>query len=228
MHSARVRQLSSTLTDQERGFAISNGPVYYVNVERVSSTREQLLEVGLRQLRLTGYTATGLKEVLDLAGVPKGSFYHHFPSKEAFASDLIGRYAEAEAERVHRVLDDTDVPPLKRLRSYFEELSTVNGYQAEVSGCLMGSLSLEVADHNDALQTQLQSLFGILQNAIAIVLRSAIQRGDLEKSNKPDALADFIMNSYEGALVRMKADRCNRPLESFLHFTFDVILKKRK
>ena len=51
------------------------------------STREHLLEVGLERLRSTGYTATGVKEVLDLANVPKGSFYHYFPSKEAFAGE---------------------------------------------------------------------------------------------------------------------------------------------
>ena len=197
-------------------------------MERTSSTREHLLEVGLRQLRLTGYTATGVKDILDLAGVPKGSFYHYFPSKEAFAGDLISRYAQIEAERVHRILDDSKIPPLKRLRNYFEELSAVNGHDAEVSGCLMGSMSLEVADHNEALQTQLRSLFEVLQSSVAGVLRLALQRGDLDQTSKPDDLADFLVNSYEGALVRMKADRCNRPLESFLHFTFNVLLRKKR
>ena len=197
-------------------------------MERTSSTREHLLEVGLRQLRLTGYTATGVKDILDLAGVPKGSFYHYFPSKEAFAGDLISRYAQIEAERVHRILDDSKIPPLKRLRNYFEELSAVNGYDAEVSGCLMGSMSLEVADHNEALQTQLRSLFEVLQSSVAGVLRLALQRGDLDQTSKPDDLADFLVNSYEGALVRMKADRCNRPLENFLHFTFNVLLRKKR
>ena len=197
-------------------------------MNRVESTREHLLEVGLKQLRLTGYTATGVKDILDLAGVPKGSFYHYFPSKEAFTGQLIDRYAEIEAERLRRILDDSSAPPLKRLRSLFEELSTANGHHAEVSGCLMGNLSLEIADHNDALQIQLRSLFEVLQKAIATVLRSAIQRGDLEKTVKPDAMADFLVNSYEGALVRMKADRCNRPLENFLHVTFDVLLKRKR
>ena len=197
-------------------------------MSRGSSTREHLLEVGLKQLRLTGYTATGVKDILDLAGIPKGSFYHYFPSKEAFAGDLISRYADTESERVRRILDNSTAPPLKRLRSYFEELSATNGYNAEVSGCLMGSMSLEVADHNEALQTQLRSLFEVLQRSIAGVVRLAIERGDLDKAVKPDALADFLVNSYEGALVRMKADRSNRPLENFLHFTLDVILKKKK
>ena len=194
----------------------------------MDSTREHLLEVGLRQIRLTGYTATGVKEILDLAGVPKGSFYHHFPSKEAYAGDLISRYGAIEAERIQRILEDSTIPPLKRLRLYFEELSAANGYDAEVSGCLIGSMSLEVADHSEALQTQLRSLFEILQGSVAGVLRSAIQRGELDKALKPDALAEFLVNGYEGALVRMKADRSNRPLENFLTLAFDVLLRKKK
>ena len=195
-------------------------------MSRESSTREHLLEVGLTQLRLTGYTATGVKDILDLAGVPKGSFYHYFPSKEAFARDLIEKYAKAEAERARRILDDETVAPLKRLRSYFEELAKANGFDAEVNGCLMGSMSLEVADHNEALQAQLRSLFETWQKEIATVLRQAIQRGDLNKTVRPDALADFLLSSYEGALVRMKSDRSNRPLVNFLHFAFEVLLKR--
>ncbi len=191
-------------------------------------TREHLLEVGLRQVRLSGYTATGVKEILQLAGVPKGSFYHHFPSKEAFASELLQRYADAEIERIHRILDDVTVAPLKRLRAYFEELATTNGFGAEVSGCLIGSMSLEVAGQSEALRGQLRSLFDIWQEAIARVLREAVQRNDLSKTLKVDETAEFLLNGYEGALVRMKADQSNRPLENFLRFAFTVVLKKSR
>ena len=191
-----------------------------------STTREHLLEVGLRQLRSTGYTATGVKEVLDLANVPKGSFYHYFPSKEAFVSELFTRYAEGEGERAQRLLGDAAGAPLKRLRRYFEELISVYGKKGEVSGCLVGAMSLEVGDHIPKLQAQLQSMYEGWQGGIADVLRQAVKRGDLKKSTKPDALAEFILNSYEGALVRMKADQSDRPLENFLHFVFDVLLQK--
>ncbi len=197
-------------------------------MQKTVSTREHLLEVGLRQVRLSGYTATGVKEILQLAGVPKGSFYHHFASKEAFASELLQRYADAEVDRIQRVLVDAKVAPLKRLRSYFEDLVTTNGFGAEVSGCLLGSMSLEVAGQSEALQGQLRSLFGIWQEAIARVLREAVQRNDLSKTLKADETAEFLLNGYEGALVRMKADQSNRPIENFLHFAFDVVLKKRR
>ena len=197
-------------------------------MQKIKSTREHLLEVGLRQVRLSGYTATGVKEVLQLAGVPKGSFYHHFPSKEAFASELLQRYADAEAERIQRILDDVTVAPLKRLRIYLNELVTTNGFDAEVSGCLMGSMSLEVASQSEALQGQLRALFDIWQKAIARVLREAVQRNELSKTTQADETAEFLLNGYEGALVRMKADQSNQPLKNFLRFAFNVVLKKSR
>lgn len=190
-----------------------------------STTREHLLEVGLRQLRATGYTATGVKEVLDLAQVPKGSFYHYFPSKESFVGELFERYAREEGERAQRLLGDTFVPPFKRLRTYFEELISVYGQPGESAGCLIGAMSLEIADHIPRLQAQLQSMYTGWQDGIADVLRQAIRQGDLPKSTKPGPLAEFILNSYEGALVRMKAEQNSSPLKNFLHFIFDVLLK---
>ena len=190
------------------------------------STREHLLEVGLERLRSTGYTATGVKEVLDLANVPKGSFYHYFPSKEAFAGEVFQRYVEGEVRRMERILGDRKVAPLKRLRRYFEEMISVYGQKATVSGCLVGSLSLEIADHSPKLQAQLKAVYGDWQRTLADVLREAVERGDLARSTQPDRLAEFLLNSYEGALVRMKADRSDRPLENFLHFAFDVLLKR--
>jgi TetR/AcrR family transcriptional regulator, transcriptional repressor for nem operon len=190
------------------------------------STREHLLEVGLERLRSTGYTATGVKEVLDLANVPKGSFYHYFESKEAFAGEVFQRYADGEMQRAERILGDRKAAPLKRLRRYFEELISVYGQAGDISGCLVGSLSLEVADHSPKLRSKLQAVFGGWQKGIADVLREATERGDLPRSTKPDELAEFLLNSYEGALVRMKAEKSDKPLQTFLHFAFNVLLKK--
>jgi TetR/AcrR family transcriptional repressor of nem operon len=190
------------------------------------STREHLLEVGLKSIHSTGYTATGVKEVLDLANVPKGSFYHYFASKEAFAGEVFERYADGERRRAERILGDRKAAPLKRLRRYFEELTSIYGQSGSTYGCLLGNLSLEVAAHSPKLQAQFQAAFGGWQKGIADVLQEAVERGDLGRSTKPDELAGFLLNSYEGALVRMKAEKSDKSLENFLHFAFDVLLKK--
>jgi TetR/AcrR family transcriptional repressor of nem operon len=172
-----------------------------------------------------GYASTGVKEILDEADVPKGSFYHHFASKEDFAKEVLELYVRGEEERAEKVLRDGKGSPLKRLRRYFEELIDVYGPTATISGCMMGNLSLEMADHSDSIQSLLHESFSNWQTGVAGVLQEAIDRGDLAKSNKPQELAAFLLNSYEGALLRSKADRSSKPLENFLHFTFNVLLK---
>jgi TetR/AcrR family transcriptional repressor of nem operon len=195
------------------------------NVTDTPSTRDHLLQVGLRRIRSLGYAATGVKEILDEADVPKGSFYHHFASKEAFAKEVLALYVRGENERAVKLLGQGKAAPLRRLRRYFEELIAIYGPTATISGCLMGNLSLEMADHSDSIQSLLHQSFTNWQAAVAAVLQEAIDRGDLARSAKPQELAGFLLNSYEGALLRSKADRSAKPLEAFLHFTFNVLLR---
>ena len=136
----------------------------------VQTTRERLIEIGLKRIHKIGYAATGVTEILDLAGVPKGSFYHYFPSKEAFAQEVLQRYAYREAQRWETILGDDKLPPLKRLRKYFNELMSVYGQKGPISGCLLGTMSVEVAEHSPDIQSLLSSAFGSWQQAIAAVL----------------------------------------------------------
>jgi len=190
-----------------------------------SRNTRDLLQVGLRRIHSMGYASTGVKEILDEADVPKGSFYHYFASKEAFANEVLALYVRGENERAEKILLGGKGAPLRRLRRYFEELIAVYGPAAKVSGCMIGNLSLEMADHSDSIQSLLHESFSNWQTRIAGILQEAIDRGDLAKSNKPQELASFLLNSYEGALLRSKADRSSKPLESFLHFAFSVLLK---
>ena len=189
-------------------------------------TREQLIEVGLQRIHAAGYGATGVNEILQLADIPKGSFYHHFPSKEAFAEAVLERYGAEEMSRSERLLGDKSVAPLKRLRLYFEELLAVYGRTGPISGCLLGNMALEVADHSDKLQPVLKAIFSVWTEAIVEVLREAVAKGDLDPSVKPKEMAAFLLNNWEGALLRSKVERSDQPLELFLHFTFKVLLKK--
>jgi TetR/AcrR family transcriptional repressor of nem operon len=190
------------------------------------STRERLIEVGLELMRKHGYGATGLQELLRAAGVPKGSFYHHFGSKEEFAVAVTGRYVTLATRHAEEILGNLRLAPLKRLRRYFEDLINLAGQTAPIPGCLLGSLSLEVASVSPLLQGHLHSSFTGWQAAVAAVLQEAIEKGDLPKSAKPEALAGFVLNSWEGALLRSQADKSNGPLKNFLHYVFEGLLAK--
>jgi TetR/AcrR family transcriptional repressor of nem operon len=189
------------------------------------SVRDHLIEMGLQHMQKTSYGSTGLKEVLSLAGVSKGSFYHYFSSKEEFGSAVLQRYLGAEVERAVTLLGESKIPPIKRLRKYFEELIGIYGPQGDRNGgCLLGNLSQEMANHSDLIQQTLQEGFRIWEVAVDAVLHEAVTRGELSKKVKTMEMASFILNTYEGALLRAKAERSEAPLQLFLQMIFGSFL----
>ncbi len=192
----------------------------------VPSTRERLLDAGLELMRRHGYGATGLKELLQAAGVPKGSFYHHFGSKEEFTATVIERYAALSGKHCCEILGDTRLAPLKRLRHYFEDLIHIAGPNAPIPGCLLGNLSLEIAGESARLQGTISSSFTYWQAGVAGVLQEAVEKGELPKSTETAALAGFVLNSWEGVLLRSQADKDEAPLKDFLHYVFEDLLAK--
>src|ERR1700744_3597900 len=124
------------------------------------TTRENLITVGVELIRSVGYTATGINQVLEAAKVPKGSFYHHFATKDEFVLEVIQRYAAVERERWEKFLDDSDTSALKKLRAYFKDLIVTYGRRGgPISGCLLGNLSLEIAGQNDEIRKLLAQGF---------------------------------------------------------------------
>ena len=188
-------------------------------------TREELIEVGLKQIHSAGYTATGINQILELADVPKGSFYHHFASKDAFAKEILEHYNFGEQERWESFLGDTKVSPLKRLRKYFKEMIAIYGRRGRSAGCLLGNMTLEIAEHNPELRGVLRKSFDRWQNAIAKTIREAIEQHELPKAANADELAAVLVNAWEGAQVRTKVEQSDKPLELFLDVTFNVLLK---
>ena len=188
-------------------------------------TREELIEVGLKQIHSAGYTATGINQILELADVPKGSFYHHFASKDAFAKEILEHYNFGEQKRWESFLGDTKVSPLKRLQRYFKEMIAIYGRRGRSAGCLLGNMTLDVAEHNPALRGVLRKSFDCWQNAIAKTIREAIEEHELPKTANADELAALLVNNWEGAQVRAKAEQSDKPLELFLDVAFNVLLK---
>lgn len=191
------------------------------------NTKENLIKVGLGLIHSTGYTATGINQVLEAAGVPKGSFYHHFTTKDDFVLAVILRYAEGEQERWEKFLSgDAKLSPLKNLRRYFRDLISTYGRRGgPICGCLLGNLSLEVAGQNDQIRTLLRKAYDAWQEAIAKALRAAIAAGELPKQCKANDMAALLVNNWEGAQVRAKTEQSDKPLELFFDSTFNVLLK---
>lgn len=192
------------------------------------STRDHLIDVGLRLMHQHGYQATGVSDILNAADVPKGSFYHHFESKEDFAAAALERYIAREAQHSATVLNDSNTPPLKRLKRYFLDLIKVYGQKGRTPGCLMGRFSLEIATESPQLRKRIGTAFTHWQHVVAMALEEAVAQKELPANTDPESLAGFLLNSWQGALVRSQAEKSDAALETFMHYVFDELLPKEQ
>jgi TetR/AcrR family transcriptional regulator, transcriptional repressor for nem operon len=190
------------------------------------STRDHLIDTGLKLMHQQGYNATGLTEILKAADTPKGSFYHHFGSKEDFAAAALERYTTREAKHAATVLNDAKAPPLKRLKRYFTDLVRFYGQKGEIPGCMMGRFSLEIAAANPQLRKQISGSFAHWEHTIATVVQQAVAQKELPADTDSESMAGFLLNSWEGALLRSQAEENDSPLEVFMHLVFDRLLKQ--
>ena len=190
------------------------------------STREHLLDVGVELMHQNGYNATGLTDILKAADVPKGSFYHHFGSKEDFAAAALEKYGMREREHTAAILNETATPPLTRLRRYFGDLVKIYGQKGAIPGCMMGRFSLEIPEESPKLRKRISASFNHWQQTIATVIRQAADRRELPAGTDPESLACFLLNSWEGALLRSQAEKNDAPLEIFQRHALDALAKK--
>jgi TetR/AcrR family transcriptional repressor of nem operon len=123
------------------------------------------------------------------------------------------------------LLGESNAAPIELLRKYFEELISVYGPRGDKKGgCLLGNLSQEMANQSALIRQILQAGFRVWEVAIDAVLQQAVARGELPKKAKTMEMASFILNSYEGALLRAKAERSEAPLRLFLQMIFGHFL----
>ena len=191
------------------------------------TTKAALVEAGTRLILEQGYHQTGIQDVLQAAGVPKGSFYYYFPSKEAFGQAVIAQFASAYLVRLEQYLGDTTARPLTRLRRHHEDLLARFERRGCRGGCLIGNLSQELADQHPRLRAQLDAVLTSWRARYAQLFREAQAVGDLRADRDPEALADFYLDSFEGALLRAKVSKSPAPLRVFLTCMFDGVLHGR-
>lgn len=184
-----------------------------------NETQQQLLQQGMAMLLRYGYHNLGIAAVLEATQIPKGSFYHHFESKEDFGLQVIDLYMKEVHAGLDQCLGDESLPPLQRVRRFFE--STEEKYRAEgYLGCLLGGLGQELSGVSEAFRRKVEQCFSEIARRIAACLREAIQRGDLPKETNPEKMAELLVNCWEGAALRTRLRRDPAPLREMLDFYF--------
>lgn len=178
-------------------------------------TRQLLIRTGLAALTEKGYAGVGVEEILRSAGVPKGSFYHCFDSKEAFGAELIAAYADYFAARLDRWFLDTTLSPLDRLRGFMKDASRGMKRHDFRRGCLVGNLGQEMGTLPESFRSHIIAVFSDWQRRTERCLAAARDAGQIAPTLSCRALAELFWIGWEGAVLRAKLERRAQPLDQF-------------
>jgi len=190
----------------------------HINIVK-PNVRERLLDTGLRVLHERGFNATSVQDITEAAGVPKGSFYNHFESKEDLGAEVVLRYLES-SNKTQAVLRDPKFSPYARLRKYFEGLVQVAEKKEFCGGCLLGNFGAELSEQSEMIRVRVSQEFSTWSTMIANVIAEAQAEGQISKDLPASTLAAFVLNGWEGALVRARVDKSKAALEQFVKVTF--------
>ena len=186
------------------------------------SVRGKLVQAGLETLHAQGFNGCSIQDITEAAGVPKGSFFNHFKSKELLVLDVLGPYGESN--RVDMLFDQSK-PPLERLRQHFNFLADSYARFDFERGCLLGNLGAEIATSHPPVREALREILKAWSGIVAGVLREAQATGEIKPDLNVDELGNFLVNAWEGVVLRLKIVKNRAPVDEFLDVCFRLLLR---
>lgn len=196
-------------------------PVYYLPMAH--DTAQRLLDAGIHLMLRHGYNATGIHTVLQLAGVPKGSFYHHFPTKQVFALEALRHHASRRLEQLDAVVSDDSRSPLDRIRRFLELEKARLAQDDCRAGSLLGMLGQELAATSRTFRELIEEYLQALATRFESCLFEAVELGEIPPWSDLTQRANVLVDGWEGAILRMKTAHNTAPLDAFIHFFFDSV-----
>ena len=174
--------------------------------ERGDKSARVALEDAAEELALTkGYPATTVDDICSAAGVTKGSFYHHFSSKDDLGRAVLDRYFARLMEEFSRGIAPSGAPSVDRLRSFLSHAERVAESPALARGCLIGSFALDLAETNPSVQNDLAGKCDRLAQVVAELIRAAAPAEYPDDGPSPEALGRQFVGALEGGIVLSKA-----------------------
>jgi TetR/AcrR family transcriptional repressor of nem operon len=171
-----------------------------------------------------GYSAVGLNEILAAAGVPKGSFYHYFGSKDAFGEALLDDYFEGYLADIDRVLAEPGFTMGERLMNYWRIWQDTQSFQDCQGKCLAVKLGVEVADLSEPMRAVLKRGTSGITDRLASAIEAGNADGSLPACDDPHAVAQSLYQLWVGASVMVKIERSLAPFQMAMATT-RVILR---
>ena len=160
---------------------------------------DKILSAAFTVFHERGFHDSGTQDIVDLAGVSKGSFYNHFKSKDALGLAVLDFYWDSHGQSL-RHLKAKDQPPLTRIQNYLESV----GYDEK--GCMVGNFSTEMAA-SDQFRTHISKLFKTWTTEVADCITDGQNDGTIRDNQSATELAQFVISSFEGTIMRAKVDR---------------------
>jgi TetR/AcrR family transcriptional repressor of nem operon len=192
------------------------------------SLREDILNAGLKVMFQSGYEGATVRDICAAAGAPHGSFTNHFGSKERFAKEVLDRYFANLQGHIKEALEDKSLTPRHRLEHYLKIISDVLAGDKWNRGCLIGDFSIETSSQSKLLRQRLEAIFKEWSAPFASCVAEAQAIGEIDSTFDPIDLAEFLLASWEGAILRMKVERGPAALERFKNIIFQTVFKERK
>jgi TetR/AcrR family transcriptional repressor of nem operon len=187
--------------------------------------RSRLLSAGLDIIHAQGFHGCGVQDITSAAGIPKGSFYNYFPTKDAFAVEVLEEYWSALEDAHAPILRNPRVAPTARIAAYFQALSQAHRQHDFVLGCLIGALALELSSNSADIRAKVHQLLDRWALPLSDCLREAQAGGALSPEPDANELAAVLIEAWEGAALRGKVMRDERPYRRFETVLLPALLR---
>lgn len=187
-------------------------------------TRSRLIELSIELMRQQGFHATGLNQLLKLAKVPKGSFYHYFDSKEQLGLAIIEQYGHQLAADLRQFIEQAQGSHLDRLRQYFEFAYHWLSQHPDQCNCLLGTLAQELSQAHPELRQALSQQYQRIEQQLAYVLQQAQAEQALSAQQDAQQMARLLFSGWQGCLTRSRLEQSSQALQEFISLYFERLL----
>ncbi|WP_341487602.1 TetR family transcriptional regulator C-terminal domain-containing protein [Pararhizobium sp. A13] len=191
----------------------------------VSKTRQKIVDAALEQFHEFGYNGSSVNDVVERAGVPKGSFYNYFKAKELLALEVLKIYSEGSR---FDILANKSMRPLERIRQHFGFMAERYDRLGYARGCLIGNLAAESTDEAPLVRNALAQSLGRWTDTLEGLLKEGQDLGEVASSIDARKTARFLINSWEGAVIRMKIAATREPLDDFFDIAIALLAKQER
>lgn len=184
---------------------------------------DEILDVGYDVFRKNGYHNVGINQILKEAGIPKGSFYNFFESKEDFANKVVVRYGETNADWIQDFFTKSELSPIESLKSFYKFMIDANENDQFLGGCIINNMSIEVGRINDVMASKANEQF----MSWLTILTSVISKGQELKEITPKysalEIAEYLHTGFYGTFSRMKVTRSRTYMDTWYTMSFKFI-----